>query len=179
MLTFRQTLFLSLRGLMVERPASLLDETSEDALSVSVNAPELLNRWGDKGQWRWGGGVCYFPVKLKIQKAIFRNKAHLCLPKMHLCLSQGLNCCFPSRTDPSSPRWFPVWRNVCATPRFVGTFRPAAGALFLTAARVCVSADVSSLQQQQRLPLALLLLRLPPGARRTRPEPRGGPALPL
>lgn len=60
MLTFRQTLFLSLRGLMVERPASLLGETSEDALSVSVNAPELLNRWGDKGQWRWGGGSVIF-----------------------------------------------------------------------------------------------------------------------
>lgn len=44
---------------------------------------------------------------------------------------------------------------------------------------VCLAADVSGVQQQQRLTVALLLLRLSAGARGTRPESRGRPALAL
>lgn len=90
--------------------------------------------------------------------------------------------CFHFRTDPNSRKLFPTWRNACpmwrcpvprdcdAVQRFTVMSHIF---LRLTARlRVCAAADVSGLQQQQRLPVSLLLLWLSARPRRTRPQPR-------
>lgn len=95
---------------------------------------------------------------------------------------------FHCRTGPSSPRSYPTWRSVCAMWRYtVHTLvsHPCGMSANIPInhltlhASVVLAADVSRLQQQQRLAVALLLLRLPAGARGARPEPRGCPALSL